>query len=185
MIKINLLKDHSTPVEKKQPSINTKKIPLIGYVYIVAILVIAGALGYLWNTSGNAIRAATIESQRLESDLKSMENLRKQFLDFERKKQERQGKVDTINKLLESQKGPVRLLNAIIQSIPQNRDIWLTALEQTSTGVKIKGETRTSEVLPTFMEDLKKSGIFTGIDVEHIERRNEIYNFSILCVGGK
>ena len=185
MIKINLLKDHSTPTEKKQPSIATQKLSWIGFAYIAAIIIVVVALGYLWYDSGNSIKKANDENQRLEKDLKAMEELRKQFLDLERKKQEREGRINTINKLLDSQKGPVKLMNAVIQSIPQNREIWLTALEQTSSGVKVRGETRTPEILPDFMEHLKKSGIFASVDVEQIERRDEISNFSILCAANQ
>ena len=178
MIKINLLKDHSTPEEKSQPSIiTTPKMSWIGFAYIVAIILAVVMFGYLWISSGNAIQEANDENQRLENDLKAMENLRKQFMELEQKKQERQSRIDIINKLLESKKGPVKLLNAIIQAVPQNREIWLTSLEQTNTGVKVRGATRTPEVLPYFMKDLEKSGIFADVDIEVIERRDEISNF--------
>jgi len=185
MIKVNLLNDYSVPVEKNQPSVASPKIPLSGFAYAAAILIVAVGLGYLWITSGNAIKEANAENQHLERELKIMEDLRRQFVELERKKQERQGRVDTIEKLLLSQTGPVKLLNAIIQSIPPDHEIWLTSLEQTNTGVKVKGETRIPDVLPNFMENLKKSDIFTVVDVEQIERRNEIYNFSIVCAGKK
>ena len=183
MIKVNLLKDHSVPVEKQQPSVDAHKMPWFGYAYIAAIIIVAVVLGYMWNSSGNAIKNATAENQRLERELKIMEDLRKQFVEFERKKQERQGRIDIIEKLLQSQSGPVKLMNAVIQSIPQNREIWLTSLEQTSTGVKVKGSTRVPEVLPDFMDNLKESSIFASVDVEQVERRDEIYNFSIICAG--
>jgi len=183
MIKINLLKDHTTPVEKKQPSIATQKISPIALAYIAAVIATAVVLGYLWNSTGNAIQEATADNQRLERDLKTMEDLRKQFVELERRKRERQERIDIIVRLLESQKGPVKLMNAVIQAVPQNRDIWLTSLEQTNTGVKVKGQTRTPEVLPIFMKDLEKSGIFAVVDIEQIERRDEISSFSILCAG--
>jgi Tfp pilus assembly protein PilN len=183
MIKVNLLRDHSAPLEKKQPIIDGAKIPPIGYAYIAAIIVLVVALGYLWIASGNAIKKANADNQRLEAELKEMEALRKQFVELERKKQERQTRIDVIEKLLEAQKGPVRLLNVVVQSVPQYRDIWLTSLEQTATGVKVKGSTTIPEVLPDFMKDLEKSGIFASVDIEVVERRDEISSFSILCAG--
>jgi type IV pilus assembly protein PilN len=181
MIKVNLLKDHSAPVEEKQSIITTPQISGIGYVYIAAIIVAAAVLGYWWIASGNAIKEARVENQSLEIDLKEMETLRRQFVELERKKQEIQGRINIIEKLLESQKGPVKLMNAVIQAVPQNRDIWLTSLEQTNSDVKVKGETRNPESLPDFMDALAKSGVFASIDIEQIERRDEISNFSILC----
>lgn len=183
MIKINVLKDHSAPAEKKQLGTSAKKIPWIVVVYIVAIAALA-AFGYLnWNNSGKALEKARTENMTLESQLSTMESLSRQFVELEEKKQERQSRINTINRLLDSQKGPVKLLNAVIQAIPQNREIWLTAMEQTVTGVKVTGETKTPEILPDFMENLEKSGIFASVDIEQIQRREDISNFSILCVG--
>jgi Tfp pilus assembly protein PilN len=183
MIKVNLLKDHSAPVEKQQTSVAAPKMPWYGFAYIAAIIIVVVVLGYLWSSSGSALKNATAENQRLERELKIMEDLRKQFVELERKKQERQSRIDIIEKLLQSQSGPVKLMNAVIQSVPPNREIWLTSLEQTNTGVKVKGSTRVPEVLPDFMNNLEKSGIFNYVDVELIERRDEISNSSILCAG--
>ena len=182
MIKVNLLRDYTTPVEK-QPVAVVSSISRVGYAYIAAIISLIAVPGYLWISSGIAINAAAAANQRLESDMKEMESLRNQFVELNRKKQERQGRINIIEKLLESQKVPVKLLNVVIQSIPQNREIWLTSLEQTDSGVNVRGETLHPEILPDFMENLAKSGIFAGIDIEQIERRNEISNFSILCAG--
>jgi len=185
MIKVNLLNDHSATAEKKQQIIAPPGISWGGYAYIAAIIIVIAVLGYLWGASGNSIKKADADNQRLEKELKEMEALSKQFVELERKKQERQAKIDIIEKLLESQKGPVKLLNVIIQSIPEDREIWLTSLEQTVGGVKIKGQTRYPDRLPDFMENLGRSGIFTSVDIEQIERRDETSTFSILCAGKK
>jgi Tfp pilus assembly protein PilN len=183
MIKVNLLKDQTAPVQKKQPVITAPKISWIGIAYIVAVLVAVVVMGFMWRVSGNAIRDAGVENQRLEAELKVMQEMQRQFVELERKRQEHLNKINVIERLLESQKGPVKMLNAVIQSIPQNRDIWLTSLEQTGAGVRLRGATRIPEVLPDFMISLKNSGIFAAIDIEQIERRDEISSFSILCTG--
>ena len=181
MIKVNLLKDHTVPVENAQQHIAVSGMSRSVYAYIAVAIVVIAVLGYVWNSSGNAIKKATVENQRLEKELKEMEALRRQFVELEQKKKERQAKVDIIEKLLESQKGPVKLMNVIIQSIPQSRDIWLTSLEQSATGVKVKGQTRFPDMVPAFMDNLTESGIFASVDIEQVERRDEISNFSILC----
>jgi len=185
MIKVNPLKDHSAYVEKKQPIIAAPKVSWVGYAYIAAVIITISVLGYAWISSGGAIKNAAADNQRLEKELKEMEALRKQFVELEQKKQERQAKIAIIERLLESQKGPVKLLNVIIQSIPQDRDVWLTSLEQTVNGVKIKGQTRNPDMLPDFMDSLGKSGIFASVDIEQIERHDDTSNFSILCAGKK
>ena len=186
MIKVNLLRDHTASVEvKKQPFSASPSMSTSVYGYVVMAIVVAAAMGYWWISSGNAVRAATAETRRLESDLAAMEDLRRQFVELEQKKQEGQGRIETIERLLQSQSGPVRLLNAVIQAVPQSRDIWLTSLVQTSSGVTVRGETRIPEVLPDFMESLMRSGIFTSVDIEQIERREDVSGFSIICAGGR
>jgi len=185
MIKVNLLKEHAVVVPKKQQIIKTPKISWAGIAYIVAVVALAAVLGYMWIDSGNALERLNSENQRLEVDLKKMESQRQQFVEFEQKKQERQDKINIIERLVESQQGPVKLMNAVIQAIPDDRNIWLTSLEQTASGVKVKGETRVPEVVPDFMKELEKSGIFASVDIEIVERRDEISNFSILCANKK
>jgi Tfp pilus assembly protein PilN len=187
MIKVNLLIDQTSPAPKKQPSVTTaattSKTSLVGFLYIVVIAAVIVVMGYWWHVSGNAIREASAENQRLEMELRAMQDLQRQFNELERIRQEHLRKIGVIERLLDAQQGPVRMMNAVIQSIPQNREIWLTSLEQTDAGVRLRGETRNPEVLPDFMINLANSGLFTVIDIEQIERRNEISNFSILCAG--
>ena len=184
MIKVNLLKDQTAAVEKKQQkAAATPKISRIGLAYIAAIIVVTAAMGYLWRVSGNAISETGADNRRFESELKALEELRRQSAELEQKKQEHQNRINIIEKLLESQKGPVRMLNAVIQAVPQNNDVWLTSLEQNGGEVRLKGATRNPETLPDFMNSLAASGIFAGIDIEQIERRDEISSFSILCAG--
>ena len=185
MIKVNLLKEHTVVVPKKQHTIATPKISWIWLAYIIAVGAITAVLGYQWIDSGNALKKLNTENQSLQLDLNQLEALSKQFVELEQKKQERQDRIDIIERLVESQQGPVKLMNAVIQAIPDNRNIWLTSLEQTTSGVKVKGETRVPEVVPAFMKDLEKSGIFESVDIEIVERRDEISNFSILCANKK
>ena len=185
MIKVNLLKDHTAAAPKKQQIIETPKISWVGVAYIVVVIALIAVFGYIWRESGNALENLIKENQGLERELSEREDLRRQFVELEQKKRERQDRINIIQSLVESQQGPVKLMNAVIQSIPDNRNIWLTSLEQTAGGVKVKGETRTPEVLPDFMKDLEKSGVFASIDIEIIERRDEISIFSILGANKK
>jgi Tfp pilus assembly protein PilN len=181
MIKVNLLRDHAIAVEQEKPVSSTSGTSWTGFLYIAAAAIIAAVLWWMWYDSGKQINKAKARGQELQRDLDAMKALQEQFVELERKKQERQGRINIIEKLLETQKGPVSLMNAVIQAVPQNRDIWLTSLEQTTSGIKIKGTTPNPELLPDFMNDLEKSGIFGSVDIEQIERKDEISNFSILC----
>ena len=81
----------------------------------------------------------------------------------------------------ESQKGPVNLLNAVIQAIPFQGKLWLTQLEQKDNGIKVLGETNNPEVIPDLMNNLTKSEMFSSVDIELIERKDDSSKFSILC----
>ena len=181
MIKVNLLKDQTA--RTKDPIITAPQMSRIGVIYIAAVLVTFGLMGFWWVHSNSEIKKAEIEKNKLTIQKSSMNALQKQFAELEQKKRDRQGKISVIEKLQESQKGPVKLLNAVIQAVPQNRAIWLSSLEQTNNGVKVLGQTQNPEILPDFMNNLSESNIFASVDIELVERREDISNFSITCTG--
>jgi Tfp pilus assembly protein PilN len=97
---------------------------------------------------------------------------------YEKLKQLRQSRIDVIEKLKENQTGPVLLLNSVIQSIPRDGVLWLTAMTQKSDKIKIVGFTQQTEVIPDFMSNLTASGIFKSVDLEMIDSQKEASKFS-------
>ena len=89
-----------------------------------------------------------------------------------------------IEKLKSSQKGPVLLLNNVIQSIPRDGLLWLTSLTQSAQSIKIVGFTQDQETIPDFMTNLMTCGMFQSVDLENIESDKDASKFSLICITG-
>jgi Tfp pilus assembly protein PilN len=182
MIKVNLLKDHAV---RKHKSFVKPTVSLMGFICVAIFLLAAGAMA-LWTQNINRqiddgimrradLRKTNDELKRLNEEIAKFAKLRSQLEDRTR----------AIDKLKEEQSGPVLLLNTVIRSIPLNADLWLTSLSQKAESIKIIGSTSQPEIIPDLMTNLTASGIFISVDLELIERNNDISKFSILCTSAK
>ena len=154
MIRINLLAVERKP-EKKGWALAGQKAAILG----TAILA-AAALLIVWRVFAlrqdaarldDDLRAAQQEQQRLRSILQQVQ-------DFEARKQQLQQRVALIEQLRQGQTGPVRMLDEISRAMPDR--LWLTAMAQDATGVKIDGRTTSLTSLSDFVGNLESSGFF-------------------------
>lgn len=179
MIKVNLLRDQTARVRKavaKPAEFRT------GLIFLAIFLLAAGGIGWWCYDVSRQVSTLTQTRNKLRSEEARLQSLQKEIERYDNLKRLRQNRIDLIEKLKESQKGPVLLLNSIIQSIPHSGVIWLTALEQKEDQVKIVGRTQHPEDIPDFLSNLAETGIFQSVDVELIESDKDASKFSLLCV---
>jgi Tfp pilus assembly protein PilN len=167
MIKVNLLKDQTAQVRK---SFVQPKVSRTGLTFLAIFVLAAAAMGTWTLYIRHQVQAARLQV------------LRQEIVKYQKLKQIRQNRIDVIEKLKENQKGPVLLLNSVIQSIPKDGDLWLTSLNQVADQIKIVGFTQRTEVIPDFMVNLSATGFFQSVDLEVIERQKEASKFSLICV---
>ena len=182
MIKVNLLKDQTVRVRK---SFAKSSVSRIGLVYFAIFLVVAGAMTAWYLYLNQQISTQTARRVKLREDEANLQKLKLEVDRYEKLKQKCQSRIDLIEKLKENQSGPVRLLNTIIQGIPQNGIFWLTSLEQKAGNIQIIGQTRSPEAIPDLLRNLASSGIFSAVDLEVIERQDDSSRFSIICTSTK
>jgi Tfp pilus assembly protein PilN len=187
MIKVNLLKDLTSHAHKKSSSAGMgmamPAVSQFGIIWIVVAVIVASALAFYWFGLNKKIEAAQENQVRLNQEAERLKGLSLELAEFEKLNSQLEQRIATIEKLKESRKGPVSLLNAVIQSIPLGGNLWLTLMEQKEGVIKVLGETRTPEVLPSLMNNLTGSGLFASVDIEVIERTDDISKFSIVCAG--
>jgi type IV pilus assembly protein PilN len=154
MIRINLLAVERKP-EKKGFSLAGQKVAILA----TAILA-AAALLVVWRVFSlrqesarldQELRAAQSEQQRLRSILTQVQ-------EFEKRKQQLQERVALIEQLRHGQSGPVRMLDEVSRALPDR--LWLTAMAQEATGLKIDGRTTSLTSLSDFVGNLEASGFF-------------------------
>jgi len=118
----------------------------------------------------------------LRAEEAGLKNLKQEIEKYEKLKQQRLSRIEVIEQLKENQKGPVLLLNSVIQSIPRKGLLWLSNLTQKDDRIKIVGFTKNPEVIPDLMINLASSGIFQMVDLELIESQKEATKFSLICI---
>jgi type IV pilus assembly protein PilN len=182
MIKVNLLKDHTV---RKHKSFAKPSVSLMGLVYVAIFLLAAGVMASWTRHVNRQIDDGLIRRADLRKTNDELKRLNVEIAKFAKLRSQLEERTRAIDKLREERSGPVSLLNAVIHSIPSNADLWLTSLTQKAESIKIIGNTSQAEVIPDLMNNLTASGIFTSVDLELIERNNDISKFSLLCTSAK
>jgi Tfp pilus assembly protein PilN len=179
MIKVNLLKDQSAQTHKTFAKPTVSRIGLIFCAFFVLVTAAMGA----WTISvRHQVQKGIEKRDVLRIEEARLQNLKRELDKYEKLKQLRQSRIDIIENLKENQKGPVLLLNHVIQSVPPDRVLWLTSVVQTTDQIRIVGFTQHPEVIPDFMSNLAASGSFQSVDLELVERQKEASKFSLICI---
>jgi len=183
MIKVNLLRTHAGGRKKMRAPAIKPSLPRFAVVAVAMIALVAGGMGAWWYLLSADIAALTVTRDELRIENARLQDLKRQLDEFEKKKQDRQARIDLIEQLRDYQTGPVLLLNHVIQSIPGNAQLWLTLVEQKGDRIEITGHTVRGEILPDFMSNLSDSGYFRTVDLELFEdQQKDAAKFTLVCI---
>jgi Tfp pilus assembly protein PilN len=183
MIKVNLLRDHTSRSRKKtyvKPTVSRT-----GLILAAIVLLAAGVIGAWTLVLHQQVQTSNAKRSKLRTEEARLKELNKEAEKFDKLKTQCNSRIDAIERLKASQTGPVLLLNNIIQSIPRDGLLWLTSLTQNGQNVKIVGSTQQTEVIPDFITNLMTCGMFQSVDLEMIESQKEASKFSLVCITGR
>jgi len=182
MIKVNLLRDQTVRARKQ---FVTPSVSRTGLIFVAIAVLAAGLMGAWTFYMHRQVQAGQEKEARLRIEVARLQELKKEIQKYEKLKQLRQNRIDVIEKLKSDQKGPVLLLNNVIQSIPRDGLLWLTSLTQNAESVKIVGFTQHQDTIPDFMTNLMTCGMFQSVDLENMESEKDASKFSLICITGK
>jgi len=184
MIKVNLLRDPTARSRRafKKPEVSRTGPALVAFI-ILAVGVMGGWYFYI-NSHKNKLTQRKHDLIIEESKLK---DLKKELAEYEKIKQEKQKRIDVIESLKDRQKGPVLLLNHVLHSIPKNRLLWLTSLNQEGNRVTIIGYAQKIEAIPDFMNNLEENGYFQSVELvgQGVQSDKDAARFSLLCTSAQ
>jgi len=180
MIRVNLLADQTAHEHKR---FAVPDITGVGLMCLAMSLLTAVAMGIWEFHIHRQIEAAAEKCAGLRTAELHLQEIKKQIEEQYRMMQNRRRRIDEIEGLREKQTDPLLLLNAILQSVPPDGDIWLTSLIQNSDNISIVGFTMNTEVIPDVMNNLGASGVFDTVDLQEIESQRQASKFSLLCSG--
>ena len=105
------------------------------------------------------VAVKTTEAQRLESIIKEVE-------DYQKRKDNLQKRIDLINQLKQSQKGPVRIMDQISKDLPDL--VWLDKLNMSGGVISIDGRGLNPNAIANFVENIKTDQFFEEPDLRSV-----------------
>jgi len=181
MIKVNLLRDQTVRKQKAVAAVKPE-VSRTGLLVLAVFGLLMLGLGSYWYYLSGQITNLTERREKLKIENERLKGLKLEIDKFEKLKKVRQARIDVIEKLKESQTGPVLLLNRVIQSIPRDSGLWLSLLDQKGDRVQIAGYALRGELIPDFMTSLGASGHFSSVDLELLEEEKDSARFSLICM---
>lgn len=185
MIKINLVREGRavrgagaapgvTAAAAAGPS-NANNILVVGGL-ILGVLVAAGWWFLQKRTLAEkqeTVANKSVEAQRLDSIIKEVE-------EYQKRKDSLQKRIDLINNLKQSQKGPVRIMDQISKDLPDL--VWLDKLSMSGGLISIEGRGLNPNAIANFVENIKSDSFFEEPDLssmtsQSVSGTTPVYNF--------
>ncbi|GAC1406377.1 MAG: hypothetical protein NVSMB56_20240 [Pyrinomonadaceae bacterium] len=170
MIKINLLDsvtergDGNVAAVEARVSSPNSKLMIVGFG-VAGVLVLAMLFGYL--SGVNSRRKAQEDLVREQETARKMAETLKEINDLEKKTKDIENRIASIKKLRASQQGPVAVLSAVNERIPNVGEFFLETIDQKAGGLTITGNSPSESAVTQFGRSLEfSSGLFTNVSIE-------------------
>ena len=184
MIKINLLAE-AKPVKKK------RGVSALGGAGRLNLLLILGGLfigilvvGVQWWVEAARLKVQEEKNRLAQQEVTRLEAVLKEVQDFEDKKAKLQKKVDLINSLKASQRGPVRLMDEVSNAVPDL--LWLDRMDVKGNSITVDGMALNPPAVANFLENLKRVQAFQEPKVKSIVAASRgsanLYDFNLSFV---
>jgi Tfp pilus assembly protein PilN len=173
MIRINLL-----PTEVKVQIPKSFK-HLAGA--LVAFVVGLGCVAYVWSQTSAFYEEKKAEAQKKEKIAKELDQVIKEVNRFKKIKADLEEKLDTIQRLKDNQKGPLRLLTEMRDRFP--KQVWVSNVSYRKGVVTMKGFGLSLTTVGELVENLKTCRYFGEISFNKSAAVSKsgvkFYNFDI------
>lgn len=186
MIRINLLREGHGGKRGGGMRISTAALtapgegtPPWGGFATLMVLVVLGTLAWgAWLMMQNRSLAAKITQQKIE--LKTYEAPRKKVAKLEKEKKEYGDKVDQIRKLKDQQSVPVRLMNSLVEILPQGA--WYDKVSQAGSGIHLSGKAKNIKSISTLYDNLVAAKEFSNVELGNVQQHGQggkVYTYSL------
>ncbi|MBI3932633.1 MAG: PilN domain-containing protein [Acidobacteria bacterium] len=156
MIRINLLAADRPTGQKKKAAAGAPGA-LQAYLFLGLFgggaLVACGALWWFKSARIGELDTQIGAAKKRQSELQA---IKAKVDEYEAQKRQLDAKIALIERLQAEQSGPVHMLDEISQAVPDF--VWLTSLDQTGSGIRIKGESNGLTSVADFITNLLHAG---------------------------
>jgi len=151
------------------------------YIAILALCVLAVAGYGGWLLMKNHALAVQIADQQVE--LKKYEGARERVAELEKKKIEYTSKLDQIKQLKDQQSVPVKLMNRLVEVLPEGA--WYTTVKQAGEGIGIEGKAKSIKTISTLYDNLVGTNEFGDVMLGDVTQQaggggqEEVYSYKM------
>ena len=168
MIRINLL-GRSRPKVKRQVAI-AGRLQLILFVIPVSLAVLVLTIHH--SMIKGDIEGLNQQIAEKNREKQQMAQLQQEIQSFETDQNLLRGRIEVIEELKRNQAGPVRMLEAIGNTVSITETLWLTSLgEQAGGKIEFKGLAGSMNAVADFITNLSQSGVFSNVELQESVQR--------------
>ena len=155
MIRINLL-----PVRqlKKQALLRQQL-----YIFGAIIATVSIGVGAVWIMDRQAMAQLEAEQAALRANLERLKPIVDEVNTLERREKLLNARMETIQRLRSNQRGPVHVLDALSQNLPEQA--WLETIDESAGVYKVAGYALTNFAVADLLRNLQRSKEFIGVDL--------------------
>jgi type IV pilus assembly protein PilN len=177
MIKINLL-----PFRAARKKENVRRQVSIFMVFLGAVLVVLVCYSMFLN---GKIDDTAVKVAQLKKEVEIYEKKAKEVDAIKKKLAVLNNKTKIIKKLEADRKAPLKLLEAMSQSVIAKR-MWLTKLDAKGKDVKLKGIALDNKTVADFMTRLEETKLYSSVNLAKLSKSKiknmDLKQFDINCV---
>lgn len=186
MVKINLLRERAAePTAAARVPVEPKPIQAI---LIIAVLFVAAvALGtWYWWSKYNQLQEKRQLVGDLQKEAERLQNVQQEVEKYERINKILEDRKRVIEQLKQSQSGPVEMMNALVQSLPEKDvKIWFESISASKDGegetLHLVGYGYDVNSIADFYSNLKNAQYFKNIDWLYYDKSKSPVKFEFDC----
>jgi len=155
MIRINLL-----PVRELRRQARMRRQL---YLFGAAVGVVLIGVALVWWEDMRAINRLKVEKVHLNGELADLKPIVDEVAELEKRETLLNARLETIKRLRQNQRGPVRVLDILSRNLPEQA--WLEAIEEASGVYKVMGYALTNFAVADLLRNLQQSPEFNAVDL--------------------
>ena len=180
MIRINLTGQAGGPVARAERAPAGPKAPSQGGGYLLAVLVLGGALGFIaWRTLSAQQQMTKLdqEIQFLTQEKARLQAVIAQVNEYEAKVKRLEEKENLIERLKRERTGPVHMLDEVSGQLPDF--IWLTGLTQSPGSISVDGMAASYVSIADYIRKLEDTPYFQNVELVDAKQEKEYTKFQL------
>jgi len=175
MIRINLL-----PVKAAQKKEKLKGQLFAALAAVVVTLVLC-ALAYMQLLSW--VQNAKDSVEQKKNEIVQLNKTIGEVDAFKKRQAELQGKLDVLDKLDKSRRGPVMVLDELYKALPEK--LWLESFKESGGKITLAGFATNEETVAVFMRNLEVSSQFEQVVLGGVQQMDKegvkLHKFDLTC----